>query len=63
MPAATLKTLIQKVSTGATLSPDEMRQVAALIARALRHRGDDAALAAVAADVRTLCAGFQPYAG
>jgi glycine hydroxymethyltransferase len=45
------------------MGPDEMREVAALIARALRHRGDDAALAAVAADVRTLCAGFQPYAG
>jgi len=39
----------------------EMAQVATLIARALRGRGDDAAIARVRADVRTLCNEFVPY--
>ncbi len=39
----------------------EMVQVAALIARALRHRSDPAELAAVKADVASLCAMFPAY--
>jgi glycine hydroxymethyltransferase len=40
----------------------EMATIAELIARALRHRGDDAELAAVHDEVTTLCAKFTPYA-
>ncbi|MCB9393062.1 MAG: serine hydroxymethyltransferase [Ilumatobacteraceae bacterium] len=39
----------------------EMAQIAALIARALRHRTDDAALAAVKAEVAELCGRFPAY--
>ena len=39
----------------------EMAQIAALMARALRHRSDEAALAAVKTDVAALCAGFPAY--
>jgi len=39
----------------------EMGQIAALIARALRGRADDAELAAVRDDVATLCSKFTPY--
>jgi len=39
----------------------EMAEIADLIARALRHRGDDAELAAVRDEVATLCAKFTPY--
>jgi glycine hydroxymethyltransferase len=39
----------------------EMVEIAALMARALRHRGDDAELAAVRDDVATLCSKFPPY--
>ena len=39
----------------------EMAAIAALIARALRNRGDDAELAAVRDEVATLCSKFTPY--
>ncbi len=39
----------------------EMATIAELIARALRHRGDDAELAAVREDVAVLCGKFTPY--
>jgi glycine hydroxymethyltransferase len=39
----------------------EMMEIAALMARALRHRGDEAELAAVRDDVATLCSKFPPY--
>ena len=39
----------------------EMAQIASLIARALRGRTDDAAVAAVRSDVAALCAKFTPY--
>jgi glycine hydroxymethyltransferase len=39
----------------------EMAAIAGLIARGLRHRGDDAELAAVREDVTTLCSKFTPY--
>jgi glycine hydroxymethyltransferase len=39
----------------------EMGQVASLIARALRHRDDAAEIAAVRADVRTLCEAHPAY--
>ena len=39
----------------------EMAEIAALIARALRGRADDAELAAVRDDVATLCSKFTPY--
>ena len=40
----------------------EMAAIAGLIARALRHRTDDAELAAVRDEVATLCSKFTPYA-
>ncbi len=40
---------------------DEMVTIAALIARALRHRDDPGTLAAVRADVNELCARFPAY--
>jgi len=43
------------------MSESEMSRVAELIARALRHRGDDAAVADVRADVAELCSKFTPY--
>jgi glycine/serine hydroxymethyltransferase len=39
----------------------EMAVIAGLIARALRHRTDDAELAAVRDEVATLCSKFTPY--
>jgi glycine hydroxymethyltransferase len=39
----------------------EMVQVAELIARVLRHRGDEAVIAAARAEVATLCARFPAY--
>jgi glycine hydroxymethyltransferase len=39
----------------------EMAQIAALIARTLRHRDDDAEVAAVRDDVRVLCEKFPVY--
>jgi len=39
----------------------EMSTIAALIARALRHRDDAAELAAVHDEVGTLCSKFPPY--
>jgi len=41
----------------------EMAEIAALIARALRHRDDDAVLSEVRADVNLLCGKFPPYSG
>jgi glycine hydroxymethyltransferase len=43
------------------MGTDEMATIAELIARALRHRDDDAELAAVHDEVTTLCAKFTPY--
>ena len=43
------------------MAEPEMAQIAALIARALRHREDDAELASVRDDVATLCSKFTPY--
>jgi glycine hydroxymethyltransferase len=43
------------------MGPGEMAQVASLVARALRGRADDAALAAVRDDVVALCTKFPPY--
>jgi glycine/serine hydroxymethyltransferase len=40
---------------------DEMAVVAGLIGRALRHRADEAELAAVREEVHTLCSKFAPY--
>ena len=48
------------VTTQGMTEPD-MASIAALIARALRHRDDAAALAAVRDDVVTLCSKFTPY--
>ena len=48
------------VTTQGMLEP-EMAQIASLIARALRGRTDDAAVAAVRSDVAALCAKFTPY--
>jgi len=49
--------------TTAGMREPEMAQVAELIDRALRCGNDDAELAAVRDDVRTLCSKFQPYPG
>ncbi|MDH3753790.1 MAG: serine hydroxymethyltransferase [Acidimicrobiia bacterium] len=43
------------------MAEPEMAQVAELLARALRHRDDDALIAEVRADVATLCSKFVPY--
>ena len=48
------------VTTQGMTEPD-MASIAALIARALRHRDDAAALGAVRDDVVTLCSKFTPY--
>ncbi|MGH9082792.1 MAG: serine hydroxymethyltransferase [Acidimicrobiales bacterium] len=47
--------------TTAGMGPDEMWHVAGLIGRTLRHRADEAVLAAVRAEVAELCAAFPPY--
>jgi len=49
--------------TTAGMGPDEMREVASLIARSLRGRGDDEAQARVRSEVSAMCAGFAPYPG
>ncbi len=43
------------------MGPGEMAQIASLIGRTLRHRGDDTVLAAVRDEVRALCGRFTPY--
>ena len=43
------------------MTEPEMGQIAALIARALRHRNDEAELARVKVDVNALCARFPAY--
>jgi glycine hydroxymethyltransferase len=43
------------------MGPEDMAQIASLIGRTLRNRGDETALAAVGDDVRALCARFTPY--
>jgi glycine hydroxymethyltransferase len=48
--------------TTAGMGPGEMGQVAALLAASLRHRDDEDAQARVRAEVRDLCAAFDPYA-
>ena len=45
------------------MNEPEMAQIAELIARALRHRDDEAELAAVRDDVDALCSKFAPYPG
>jgi glycine hydroxymethyltransferase len=47
--------------TTAGMGQDEMRVIAALIARTLRARDDDTEIAAVRSDVASLCGGFPPY--
>ena len=48
-------------TTTAGMTEPEMAEIAALIGRALRHRADDAELAAVHDAVATLCSKFTPY--
>ncbi|TML86492.1 MAG: serine hydroxymethyltransferase [Actinobacteria bacterium] len=48
-------------TTTAGMTEPEMAEIASLIARALRHREDDAELAAVHDAVTTLCSKFTPY--
>ena len=43
------------------MGTDEMASIASLIARALRHRDDADAVAAVRAEAAELCRGFTPY--
>ena len=43
------------------MGPDEMTRIAALIGRTLRHRHNEAVLAATRQEVHTLCARFTPY--
>jgi glycine hydroxymethyltransferase len=47
--------------TTAGMGPEEMPLVAGLLARALRERGDQAALAAIRDEVAALCGKFPPY--
>jgi len=47
--------------TTAGMGTEEMPLVAALLARALRRRGDEAALAAIRDEVAALCSKFPPY--
>jgi glycine hydroxymethyltransferase len=47
--------------TTAGMGPQEMRVIAALIARTLRAREDASEIAAVRSDVASLCQGFPPY--
>ena len=49
--------------TTAGMGPAEMAQVAALLARTLRNRADEQAVAAIRAEVAELCAAFAPYPG
>jgi glycine hydroxymethyltransferase len=48
--------------TTAGMGPAEMAVVASLLARTLRSRTDERAVAAVRAEVAELCAAFPPYA-
>lgn len=48
--------------TTAGMKEGEFAQIASLIARALRHRDDEAAVAAVRGEIAELCSGFNPYA-
>jgi glycine hydroxymethyltransferase len=48
--------------TTAGMGPGEFAQVAAMMARTLRARDDDAAVAATRGEVAALCARFDPYA-
>ncbi len=48
--------------TTAGMREGEFETIASLMARALRQRGDDAALADVRRDVAELCGSFNPYA-
>ena len=48
--------------TTAGMKEKEFATVASLMARALRQRDDDGAIASVRAEVATLCAQFNPYA-
>ena len=43
------------------MGPEEMAQIASLIGRTLRHRGDDSTVAEVRREVRSLCGRFTPY--
>ena len=43
------------------MGPDEMAQIASLIGRTLRHRGDEATVTGVRETVRSLCGRFTPY--
>lgn len=43
------------------MTEPQMVQIASLIARALRGRADESAVAAVRSDVAALCANFTPY--
>ena len=47
--------------TTAGMGTEQMRQIASLIARVLRGRGDDEAVASVRSEVAELCAAFDPY--
>jgi glycine hydroxymethyltransferase len=49
--------------TTAGMKEAQFVTVAALMARALRSRGDDAAIAQIRAEVAELCGAFNPYAG
>ena len=49
--------------TTAGMKEPEMAAIAALIGRTLRHRDDDAEVAAVRDDVAVLCSKFTPYPG
>jgi glycine hydroxymethyltransferase len=55
-----------RIGTPATtttgMKEPEMGEIAALLARTLRERRDDAALAAIRKEVAVLCAKFPPYA-
>ena len=48
--------------TTAGMKEGEFTTIASLMARVLRHRGDDAVVAQVRGDVAALCGDFNPYA-
>jgi glycine hydroxymethyltransferase len=48
-------------ATTAGMTEPEMVEVARLIGRTLRHRGDDSEIRAVREEVHTLCSKFPPY--
>jgi glycine/serine hydroxymethyltransferase len=49
--------------TTAGMAEPEMAEVAGLIGRTLRARGDESSRRAVADEVKVLCAKFPPYPG